>query len=152
MISRTAEYALRAMVALGSHRGRPLTTQQIAERTGVPPGYLSKVLQALARAGLVAGHRGLGGGFAPARPMGAITVLEVIHAVDPPHRVEHCPMGRPEHGLQLCALHRRLNLGVALLEQVYGQTTIEELLDESDPARALCMLAGETGGVGEAQG
>lgn len=148
MISRTAEYALRAMVALGSHRGRPMTTQQIAERTGVPPGYLSKVLQAMARAGLVEGHRGLGGGFAPARPMAEVTVLEVIQAVDPPHRVDHCPVARPEHAYRLCALHRRLNLGVALMEQVYGGTTIEELLDESDPARTLCMLAGEAGGVG----
>ena len=61
MISRTAEYALRAVVVLGSSPGGPLTTHQIAEQTRVPSGYLSKVLQALGRAGLVEAERGLRG-------------------------------------------------------------------------------------------
>ena len=145
MISQTAEYALRAVVALGSHRDGPLTTQQIAARTRIPAGYLSKVLQALGRAGLVCGQRGLGGGFALARPQREITVLDVINAVDPVQRIERCPLGRHEHAQQLCALHRRLDLGISLMEQVYGRTTIEELLDGADPARSLCAATAEPG-------
>jgi Rrf2 family transcriptional regulator, nitric oxide-sensitive transcriptional repressor len=143
VISQTAEYALRAIVALGSHRVGPLTTQQIAARTRVPAGYLSKVLQALARAGLVGGQRGLGGGFALARPLGEMTVLDVINAVDPVQRIERCPLGRPEHQDRMCALHRRLDLGISLMEQVFGKTTIEELLDDSEPDRALCQAVAE---------
>jgi Rrf2 family protein len=120
-----------------------MTTQQIASRTRVPAGYLSKVLQALGRAGLVEGQRGLGGGFALARPMEEITVLDVINAVDPVQRIERCPLGRPEHQHRMCALHRRLDLGIALMEQVYGRTTIEELLDDSDPVRSLCEIGGD---------
>lgn len=141
MISQTAEYALRAVVALGSHRDGPLTTQQIAARTRVPAGYLSKVLQALGRAGLVGGQRGLGGGFLLTRPLGEVTVLDVINAVDPVHRIDRCPLGRAEHAQRLCALHRRLDLGISLMEQVYGRTTIEELLDEADPVHSLCEPA-----------
>src|SRR6516165_4767697 len=105
VISQTAEYALRAVVALGSQRGGPMTTQDIASRTRVPAGYLSKVLQALGRAGLVEGQRGLGGGFALARPMQEMTVLDVINAVDPLQRIERCPLGRPDHKVRMCALH-----------------------------------------------
>ena len=97
VISQTAEYALRAVVVLGPQRGVPLTTRQIASRAQVPAGYLSKAVQALGRAGLVEGQRGLGGGFTLARPLKEITVLDVINAVDPVHRIDRCPLGRPEH-------------------------------------------------------
>ena len=146
MFSQTAEYALRAVVALGAGRDGSMTTQQIAARTRVPAGYLSKVLQALGRAGLVEGQRGQGGGFALARPMERVTVLDVINAVDPVQRIERCPLGRPEHEQRMCALHRRLDLGIALVEQVFGQTTIDELLDDSDPGRSLCVVAGDSDG------
>lgn len=52
MTSQTAEYALRAVVWLASQPERALNTRQISAATQVPAGYLSKVLQALARAGL----------------------------------------------------------------------------------------------------
>jgi Rrf2 family protein len=145
VLSQTAEYALRAVVALGSSRGGSMTTQQIASQTQVPAGYLSKVLQALGRAGLVEGQRGSGGGFVLARPVHEITVLEVINAVDPLQRIERCPLGRAEHKHRMCALHRRLDLGLALIEQVFGQTTIDDLLDDSDPIRSLCEVAGDSG-------
>ncbi|MEK7732321.1 MAG: Rrf2 family transcriptional regulator, partial [Planctomycetota bacterium] len=53
MISQSAEYALRAVLWLAGHPEATLSTAEIARRTMVPGGYLSKVLQALARAGLV---------------------------------------------------------------------------------------------------
>jgi len=59
MFSQIAEYALRAVVRVASHHGRPQTTQQIAAATRVPAGYLSKVMQALGRAGLINSQRGL---------------------------------------------------------------------------------------------
>lgn len=145
MISQTAEYALRAVVALGMRRGGSLTTQQIASQTRVPAGYLSKVLQALARTGLVEGQRGSGGGFILARPPHEVAVLDVINAVDPLRRIVRCPLDRPEHEHRLCALHRRIDLGLAVMEQVFGQTTIDELLDDADQVRSLCEVAGDSG-------
>lgn len=145
MISQTAEYALRAVVALGLRRGGSLSTQQIASQTQVPAGYLSKVLQALAKVGLVEGQRGSGGGFVLARLPQEITVLDVINAVDPLRRIVRCPLDRPEHEHRMCALHRRIDLGLGVMEQVYGQTTIDELLDDADPVRSLCEVAGDAG-------
>src|SRR5688572_19877331 len=102
MVSQTAEYALRAVVCLGSQADTPMTTQQIADATRVPAGYLSKVLQALGRAGLVHSQRGLHGGFTLGRPMDQLSVLDVINAVDPLKRIERCPLGLATHGTNLC--------------------------------------------------
>jgi Rrf2 family protein len=141
MISQTAEYALRAIVALGSSLDRPVTTQQVAAQTRVPVGYLSKVLQALGKAGLVEAQRGLHGGFILARPLKELTVLDVINAVDPLKRIERCPLGRESHRQRMCSLHRRLDEGIALVEGLFGETTIAQLIAEQAPGRSLCESA-----------
>ena len=58
MFSQTAEYALRAVVWLANNDDAPMTTNQIAKATQVSPDYLSKVLWALGRSGLVHAQRG----------------------------------------------------------------------------------------------
>jgi Rrf2 family protein len=128
MISQTAEYALRAVVRLGGEGDHPLATQAIAAETLIPAAYLSKVLQSLGRAGLVRSQRGLRGGFVLARPLDEITVLDVINAVDPLKRIAHCPLGLVAHDARLCPLHRRLDEAIALVETLYEETTIEQLL------------------------
>ena len=82
MTSKTTEYALEALVFLASRRGRPMSSATIAAGTGVPPSYLSKVLQALCRAGIVRSQRGPSGGFVLARDASGVTVLDVAQAVD----------------------------------------------------------------------
>ena len=141
MISQTAEYALRAVVMLGSNLGSPRTTQQIAEQTRVPSGYLSKVLQALGRAGLVEAQRGLHGGFVLSRPLDELTILDVINAVDPLKRIKHCPLGIAAHGNRLCSLHKRLDQGIAQIEALFGGTTVGQLLEEENPSQPLCEIA-----------
>jgi Rrf2 family protein len=137
MFSQTAEYALRAIVVLGSHRARPLTGREIATRTRVPAGYLSKVMRGLVRAGLVHAQRGPHGGFSLTRSLDRLNLLEVIEAVDPFKRIERCPLGLTAHRKGLCSLHRRLDEGMALAEDLYRGTTIRGLLDEDSTPLAL---------------
>ncbi|MGC8640051.1 MAG: Rrf2 family transcriptional regulator [Isosphaeraceae bacterium] len=141
MTSLTAEYALRAVVILGSSPGSPRTTQQIAEQARVPSGYLSKVLQVLSRAGMVESQRGLNGGFVLARPPNDLTVLDVINAVDPLKRIDRCPLGGGEHASGLCPLHRRLDQGIAEMEAIFRETTIAQLIVEQDMSHPLCVMA-----------
>jgi Rrf2 family protein len=143
MISQTAEYALRAVVLLGSSTG-PLTTRQIAEQAQVPSGYLSKVLQALGRAGVVQAQRGLHGGFVLAGSLDHLSILDVLNAVDPLVRIDRCPLGLAEHRSRLCALHRRLDEGIAQVEALFGSTTIAQLLGENQSRNPLCEAAGAT--------
>ena len=143
MLSQTVEYALRAVVCLaGAPEGR-LTTPQIAAETQVPPGYLSKLLQALGRAGVVASQRGLGGGFTLGRPAEELSVLDVVNAVDPLRRIAACPLGKREHQLHLCPLHRRLDAAIASVEAAFAATTIAEIIAENRPGDAFPEFGGE---------
>ena len=128
MISPTAEYALRAIVYLAAKQGEPQTNQQIAEITKVPSAYLSKVLQALGRAGLLTSQRGLGGGYRLTRDMDEITMLDVVNSVDPVQRIRTCPMEIADHGFTLCPLHSRLDKAMEFIETTFGNTKVGELV------------------------
>ncbi len=138
VFSQTAEYALRAVVWLASDETEQrLGVRRIAAGTQVPESYLSKVLQGLARAGLVASRRGVGGGHTLTRPASEITVLEVINAVDPIPRIQGCPLGLASHRGKLCGMHARLDQAMGLVEETLGQSTIADIL--STPGRPLPM-------------
>jgi Rrf2 family protein len=138
MFSQTVEYALRAVVHLAQHADQSQTTDQIARRTQVPKAYLSKVLQWLARAGIVHAQRGIGGGMNLARPAGEISILEVVNAVDPLERIETCPLGLASHGTALCPLHKRMDDALAAVEDAFRRTTLQELLENPSSSIPLC--------------
>src|SRR4051812_23096358 len=115
MISQTVEYALRAVVFLADQKGAR-TTQQIAEVTKVPPAYLSKVMQSLARAELVRSQRGLHGGFVLARPGDELTIWDVGGAAEPFQRIRECPLNLSAHQFRLCPLHKKLDDAMAQIE------------------------------------
>ena len=138
MISQTAEYALRAVAALAAQPDEPMATQRMAEVTKVPAGYLSKVLQALGRAGLVQSTRGLGGGFVLTRPAAELSVYDVVQAVDPVQRIRTCPLGLKGHGVRLCPLHKRLDDAMRMVEEAFRQSNLAEILAEPTESTPLC--------------
>ncbi len=137
MFSQTTEYAMRAVVALASGDGRPMTTKQIAKMMRVPPSYLAKVLQALVRGGLVNSTRGLRGGFVLAKPPAEISLLAIMNVVSPIKRIEHCPLDHEGHSSDLCPLHRRLDHAMGLVEEAFGSTTLQEVISEENPCPTL---------------
>jgi Rrf2 family protein len=140
MISQTAEYALRAVVYLADQAAGPQTVLQIAEVTKVPAGYLAKVMQGLSRAGLVRSQRGLNGGFTLARAANALSVLEVVNAVDPIRRFPECPLGIPSHGRRLCPLHQRLDDAAQTVETAFAGTMVADLLTVPRERKPLCRF------------
>jgi Rrf2 family transcriptional regulator, nitric oxide-sensitive transcriptional repressor len=138
VISQTVEYALRAVVHLASEAPDARTTEQIAQATLVPRAYLSKVLQALARGGVVLSTRGLGGGMSLVKTPEELTILEVVNAVEPIQRIRTCPLGLAAHGTHLCPLHTRVDNALAMMEQAFGATTLAEVLAEPTTSIPLC--------------
>lgn len=139
MLSQTAEYALRAMVHIAAAvgEGNAIRSEIIAERAKIPHGYLSKVMRNLAVAELVRSQRGPNGGFTLARPSGAITLLDVINAVDPIARILRCPLGNPAH-MRLCPLHLRIDNAIGLIEEEFRRTTLAELMASGPEDAASC--------------
>ncbi|MBW2734937.1 MAG: Rrf2 family transcriptional regulator, partial [Deltaproteobacteria bacterium] len=131
--SQTAEYALRAALALARDHPKAMTTQQIAKQMQIPASYLAKVLQALARGQVVRSQRGLGGGFSLRRPPEQITLLEVLEPVDPIKRIKSCPLDVDDHQVNLCPLHRRLDAAIAQVREAFSKTTLAELVYDENP-------------------
>lgn len=138
MFSQTVEYALRAVCHLAGMAPALQTTDQIAVVTRVPKAYLSKVLQALVRGGVVHSQRGIGGGMTLVKKPSELTILEVVNAVEPIQRIRECPLGLKSHGVRLCPLHRRLDNALAGVEQAFSQTTLAEVLAEPSESVPLC--------------
>ncbi len=138
MFSQTAEYALRAAVWLAENEGHPQTTQSIAKATRVPAAYLSKLLQALGRAGLVHGSRGVGGGFELKGAPAAVSVLDVVNAVDPIRRIKACPLKLDAHSVRLCLLHKKLDDAIATIETSFRTTSLADVVGVNPRHRPLC--------------
>lgn len=138
MLSRTAEYALRAVVCLADPQSEARTTREIARQAQVPPDYLSKVLKQLSRAGIVRSQRGRRGGVALGRPASALTILQIVQAVDPEQPVESCPLDRADHNAGLCPLHQQIENARKMIEKVYAECTIEALLTHPSRRMKIC--------------
>ncbi len=89
-LSEAASLALHTMVLLADHPARQLSTREIADRLQVSEAHLSKVLQRLARLGLVRSERGPKGGFLLAKQPGEINLLEIYESIEGPLQETHC--------------------------------------------------------------
>jgi Rrf2 family protein len=138
MLPKTAEYALRAVVWLGGTAQQPASAERLAEVTKIPRRYLHKVLQDLARSGLVRSQSGPGGGYSLAKEADEITLLDVINAVAPLERIRRCPLGIAEHR-QLCPLHAELDRAYAASEEAFSRVTIAQLTASTRRRAALCQ-------------
>ena len=90
-LSKKTDYALMAMkhLTLQGDRGSA-SAREIAERYDIPLELMAKILQRLARRGLLASHQGTRGGYQLARAPQMISVADVIQAVDGPVTVTAC--------------------------------------------------------------
>jgi len=90
-LSKKTDYALIALKDLASSpAGASSSAREIAARYKIPVELMAKVLQRLAKHGLLASHHGKRGGYDLARPAAMISVADVIQAVDGPVMVTAC--------------------------------------------------------------
>ena len=89
-ITRACDYALRAMVFLAGSPGVSVETAKVAAEINVPPVYLRKIFQSLARSGLVRTAPGSGGGVLLAAAPDSVTLKDVIEAVEGPIVLSDC--------------------------------------------------------------
>jgi len=90
-LTTKGRFAVTAMVDLSMRQTRgPVTLAAISERQRISLSYLEQLFGKLRRAKLVTSVRGPGGGYCLARPIGSITVAEIITAVDEPMDATQC--------------------------------------------------------------
>ena len=140
MISKTAEYALRATACMGSQPNHPVSANALAEQTKVPRRYLTRVLQDLCAAGMVRSRPGPHGGYELMQPPSKVTILDIVNTVDPIQRIKKCPLGLKTH-TQLCPLHAELDCAYAATEKAFAGVTIQDLVSSASAIVPLCETA-----------
>lgn len=117
------DYALRAMAELASAGGGPVKGDALAGAQQIPPKFLENILSDLRQAGLIRSQRGSEGGYWLVRAADAITLADVVRAVDGPlatirgERVEDVDYAGAAAALQPVWVAVRVSLR-SVLEQV----------------------------------
>ena len=131
MLSQTGQYALRAMGRLAAWRedGRYHLARDISRELGIPQQYLSKVLHALARKGLLDSRRGRQGGFRLSLPAAQISLHDVLDPLEDLSRFEECLLGGVAcSDSQSCVIHDKWGELRKKYVSFLNNTTLDQLI------------------------
>ncbi len=133
LVTREADYAIRCVIEVVRH-GR-ISAAQVAEIQGISPTFLGKIVQSLAKAGILATRRGVGGGIALGVPVGSLTLLQVIEAVEGPICLNQCLTTPPQCGhLETCPAYPYLKQAQVSLRDILNVSFAEVLERLPQPA------------------
>jgi len=142
--SRSAEYAIRAFVYLAQvPEGKYAMVKNIAEAEKIPAHFLAKILQQLARKGLLRSSKGPTGGFALRVDAEDIHLLDIVESLDGLAAYQQCASGLAECNDDMpCSMH---DSWVALRQRIMdylGKNSIADLATALD-AKKKTMAAGK---------
>src|ERR671923_1134269 len=130
-LSQRADYAAHAMVEIARWYGeRPVHATEIAQRQGIPEPYLEQLLLALRRAALVRSYRGPGGGYTLTRPPAAISLADVVAALEGPFVPPEEGLHDADEGVDLltCPIRDAWHLATATMRRILDGMTLEVLV------------------------
>jgi Rrf2 family protein len=146
-LSNGVEWSLHSCVTLSQSSGA-VSAQRLAELHQIPPAYLAKHLQALSRANIVSSVHGQIGGYRLARPPEAISLLDVVDAIDGGEALYRCmeirqrgPLGlAPESCARPCAVARAMRTAEDAWRNALSSTSVADLavaIDEDSGGTAM---------------
>ena len=116
-VTKLTDYATLILTVLAARPGGVLSAPDLAEHAGLEAPTVAKVLKPLAQAGLVEGFRGANGGYRLAREASAISLVEIVEAMEGPLGMTECSLHDGQCGIeQSCGVRanwRRINDVVA---------------------------------------
>ena len=116
-VTKLTDYATVVLTVLAGAPEAVLSASGLAERAGLEPPTVAKVLKPLAQAGLVQAFRGVAGGYRLARPAGEISLVDIVEAMEGPLAMTECSVHAGQCGIeQSCGARanwRRINDVVA---------------------------------------
>ena len=129
-LSKRTDYGLMAIRHLGLLPGGSCrSAREIASEYRIPPALMAKLLQRLARKGLVASHHGTKGGYQLARSSSTIAIRDVIEAIEGPVALVECLDARKGECPQFCScpVQRPLQAVHSRIAAVLEQTMVSDL-------------------------
>jgi FeS assembly SUF system regulator len=128
-LTHLADYAVVLMTAAARREPRArLSATDLSLDTGVPLPTAQKLMQQLASAGLLVGHRGAGGGYALARPVAEISLADIVEAVEGPFSMTMCSEGRTDCALDAhCRVKPHMGIVGDKVRGALGAVSLQEL-------------------------
>jgi len=135
-LTKKADYALMAMKHLADHAQEgSASAKDVAESFSIPPEALAKILQRLAKAGLLLSQHGTNGGYRLARAAHTISAFEVIQAIDGPLFITSCVTVRGEcDQSDRCNIREPLRKVNESIEAVLKRIKISHMREEPEDA------------------
>ena len=130
MITREADYAIRAMVFLaGTKQGLAMSTDLLATEVDIPYQFLRRIVLKLTAAGLLKSTRGKGGGITLARDPARITLMDALSAIDPGNTsLNECMLDPRFCGRSVdCVVHKELGTVQGVLNRELSAITFAAL-------------------------
>ena len=148
-LTKKADYGLMAMKHLAEHLAEgALSAKDVADAYGIPPEALAKILQRLAKAGLLISQHGINGGYTLARDPKAISAFEVIKAIDGPLFITSCVTVRGECGQSdRCTIREPLRKVNESIEQVLRNIKISHMKEEPETIEVKANEVGNSTGL-----
>ena len=133
VLSKSGIHLIRAVACLARLREEQFVgAGELARSIDAPGNYLGKLLQTLARLGLVESRKGVGGGFRLARDPASLSLLEVVDPVEQISRWTGCILGNRDcSDEQPCAVHDQWGDLRRRYMKLLSETTIQDIL--ADP-------------------
>jgi len=132
-ISKASVAAIRGLAYLADAQDQaPLDVKEIAGGLGMPQGYLAKIFQTLSKNHLAYSRRGPKGGYVLARKPEAISLLDIIEAVDGPVLSSQCifPPGEHCRMFDRCKIREQLEALKEQTRELYNSVTLDSFSDQ----------------------
>lgn len=127
-LSRAGEYGILGLAYIAQQDKEICFIREIAEAWDLPESFLAKILQKLAKVGILHSHKGSMGGFSLARPAEEITLKEIIEAVQGPIIINWCEVSEELcDRFENCLLERIVQEATAKVREVFSEYTVADL-------------------------
>jgi Rrf2 family transcriptional regulator, iron-sulfur cluster assembly transcription factor len=126
LVTREADYAIRCVLEVATH-GR-ISAAEVARTRSISRTFLGKIVQTLAKAGIVSTRRGVGGGISLAVAPEDLTLLQIIEAIEGPLVLNECLVSQPDcPQIAVCPAYPYLCEAQRSLRHIFDVTVAEML-------------------------
>jgi FeS assembly SUF system regulator len=142
-VTKLTDYATVVLTVLAARPETVMSAVDLADQAGLESPTVSKLLKPLAQAGLVEGFRGANGGYRLARPAAAISLVEIIEAMEGPLAMTECSLHDGQCGIsEQCGVRgnwRRINDVVA---DALRAVSLAQMLDDAPRPQPISTAGG----------
>lgn len=132
LITRASEYAILSLIVL-SKASSPMDSETLSSQLSIPKSFLAKILQSLAKQGILKSYKGVNGGFALLLEPKDINMLHIMSSVegkaptvfDCAPSIDSCPMDKAS----LCSMWPFLNKLQGKIDSFLAELTLADVLE-----------------------